>query len=486
LGVDLLSVAKSGLFASKKSLETTGHNIANVNTEGFSRQKVRQVTNAPIPAGGLVYGSGTRVTGINRIHDHHLEKRLRDQHSSHDFFKSRADKLGQVEDIFNEIDTEGLNKVVNKLFNSFRELANQPENETIRSIVRENAKLVVKDFRRIKDTLREMGNQIGYEVRRGVEEINQLTRQISKYNKQIADLEGVNGETGDIRDKRDLAVKDLAKYFKLHTYSDEQNQFVVQVEGLGSLVSGPTIQELRANSAPRELSSNGLDGQVEVFLANRPSYPVSLNIESGSFTAMFKSRNEDIKNLMDRIDELAFNVANSVNAVHRRGYINKPVATDQNGNPLANDRITGINFFGDLTSVQDAADKIDISFEVKTDLNNLTTALAPNRPGDNRVAIAISKLQHEKMLADGTKTLEEHYLESIGQIGLAASKANLDYEQSEGILAQINSLKERVSGVSLDEEAANLVKFQQAYDASAKVLATADEMFRTVLGIMPR
>ncbi len=485
MAVDLLSIAKSGLFASKKSLETTGHNIANVNSDGFTRQTVHQSSAPPINSGGLIMGSGVRVTGINRIHDEYVEKRLRDQNSESNFFKSRADKLSQVENIFNEIDSEGLNKVLNKFFNSFRDLANQPENETIRSIVRENAKLVVKDFRRIKESLRDISRQIGSEVQRSADEINFLLTSVADYNKKIASIEAVGGESGDLRDKRDVSVKDLSKYFKLHTYADEANQFVIQAEGIGSLVSGSSVQYLKANPSPKDLTSSGLEGDMELYLANKPTYPISSNVSGGTFLGLFKTRNSEVLKLMNQMDELAYNVTQSVNAVHRKGFISAPLETDQNGNAITSRKITGINFFQELNSVSGAADQLDLSNDLKNDLNNLTTALAINRPGDNRVSIAISKLQHEKMLGDMTKTLEEHFLDSVGQIALASAKANLDKEQSEGVMAQITSIKERISGVSIDEEAANLVKFQQAYDASAKVMATSEEMFRTVLGIMP-
>lgn len=120
---------------------------------------------------------------------------------------------------------------------------------------------------------------------------------------------------------------------------------------------------------------------------------------------------------------------------------------------------------------------------MKNDLSNITTGLKPNAPGDNRIALAISKIQHEKFMAGGTATIEEQYLQTIGKIGLEASKANFEQEQSEGILAQVNSIRERISGVSLDEETANMVRYQHAYEASAKVMQTANEMFDTVINI---
>ena len=153
---DILNIGKSGLMASKKSLETTGHNIANSNTEGYSRQRVMQTTNPPVVKYGNIEGTGTRIRSIERVHDENIERRLNKTITDNSQYKETAEQLGQVENIFNEIDNDGLNKVLNKFYNSFRELANQPENETIRSIVRDQASLVVKDFKRINDTLEQL------------------------------------------------------------------------------------------------------------------------------------------------------------------------------------------------------------------------------------------------------------------------------------------------------------------------------------------
>ena len=142
---------------------------------------------------------------------------------------------------------------------------------------------------------------------------------------------------------------------------------------------------------------------------------------------------------------------------------------------------TGLDFFKQPLSVDEAGNEIDLSDSVKKDLSNIAAALAPNAPGDNRVAIGISKLQHERISGDGSITLEEKYLQTIGSIGLETGKARLDAEQASGILAQANSLRERLTGVSIDEETANMIRFQQAYQASAKIMQAADDMFKTVL-----
>ena len=129
---------------------------------------------------------------------------------------------------------------------------------------------------------------------------------------------------------------------------------------------------------------------------------------------------------------------------------------------------------------------IQLSKPVLQDLTNIVTAEKHNSPGDNRIALAISKLQHEKVLDGGTTTLEEKYLQSIGKIGLETGKARLDTEQSEGLKALTESLREKIAGVSIDEETANMLRYQHAYEASARVMKSAGEMFQTVLAIMPR
>lgn len=483
---NLLNIGKTGLHASKKALEVTGHNISNANTEGYSRQKVVQQTNIPITKDGLIAGTGVRVKSINRVHDQFVEKRLRDSTADHAYFTNRADSLSQVEEIFNEVDNDGLNKVLNKFFNSFRDLANQPENETVRSVVRDNAMLVMKDFKRISDTLDSLSKNIDYRIQRDVEDINQNLDNVATLNRKIRELEAIHEETGDLRDQRDLAIKNLSEKLKIHTYEDERGNYVVSSPGLGTLVAAAQTQPLKAHPFGKDNSSNGVDGAMEVFYENRSGQKVTGKIESGSLAGVIKVRNNDIRELRENIDIIAYNFVNTVNAIHRNGFVNRPVQFDPEGNPIAYDSkgaTTGLNFFKEPISAKDSASQIDLSEAVKSDLSNIATALSPNSPGDNRVAIAISKLQHEKVMGEGSATMEEFFLKTVGKVGLEAGKSNLDAEQAEGLIVQANTLRERISGVSIDEETANMVRYQHAYEASAKVMQTANEMFDTVLSI---
>lgn len=485
---DLLSIGKSGLFTAKKSMATTSHNIANANTEGFSRQEVRTKNGITINEGPYVMGTGVDIQTIKRNHDELVEKKLNNSLSQHKFNEERTVQLGHIEEIFNEVNSEGMNKVLNRFFNSFRELANRPEDETVRGLVRENAKIVVGDFHRIQKDIDQTRAGINKKITLIVDDINHLTKNISKLNREIAQNEVGGGEANDLRDQRDNALRQLAEYFPVQAYYDEQNRFVVNAEGLGTLVSGDVEQELIVGNRLSENASSDQKPNLEIFFKTRPADPVSSRFKNGELGALLKTRNEDLNAVEEQLDELAYGLAKATNAVHNRGFANKPVPVDPRTGlampGLADGPVTGIDFFQVPITQKRAAEYLKLSDAIEADVNNIATGLEPNSPGDNRVAIAISRLQHEKVLGTGTTTFEEHYLKTVGNVGMQTAKAKIDTEQSGGILAQAKSIKERISGVSLDEESANMVKYQNAYEASAKVIKASDEMFKAVLGLL--
>lgn len=487
---DIFSIGITGLNTSKKSLETTSHNLANANTDGYSRQKVNQTTNTPITKSGLIHGTGSRIVSVTRVHDPFIEKRMNSSISDNNYFQERFHQLTQVENIFNEINGDGLNKILNNFFNSFRELANQPENETIRSVVRDNAQLVVKDFKRIRETLDQLAKNIDRKLEGSVADINQTLNGLAKLNRKIAELEAVHDETGDLRDQRDQAVRTLSEFFDVTSYVDDKGHFVVAAKGVGTLIAGTEKQLLKTGPRAKEDSGNNMPGSVDLYFAGKTDSPITNKFSGGRLTSLVNARNGDIRDTQEKIDSIAYDFSKSVNSIHQKGFVNRSIEESINNDgsrSLASkdgSPITGISFFKDLESRENAAAYIDLDDMIKEDLSNICSALEPNAPGDNRVSLAISKLQHEKILNDGTTTLEEQYLQTIGNIGIETGKANLDSEQSEGLLAQTKSLKERLSGVSIDEETANMIKFQHAYEASARVLKTANETFKTVLDIV--
>ncbi len=488
MGADLFSIGRSSLRTSKKSLATTSHNIANANTEGFSRQVVTAETSTPIQSGNNVYGTGVNVKSVKRVHDKLIEQKLNHSTSNHSYHEQRTDQLSNVEQIFNEINSDGMNKIMNRFFNSFRELSNQPENEVVRNLVRDNAHIVTKDFKRISNEIVQAKNRIDSQLKGSVDDINSLSQTIAELNVEIIRLENIGGEAGDLRDKRDSAIKTIAEFMPITAYEDGNSQYVVNIVGGGSLVAGGIVNKLAVReTATDEVGSYKGEARVEIGFAANASSKLSESIKGGIIGALTQTRNNEIQDLRLQLDEMAHGLVHVTNAIHRRGYVNKEIPVDAQGNIIndpRNGKITGINFFKEPIDLTQAAEKIELSDEISGDLNNIATGLSPNSPGDNRIAIAISKVQHEKILGDGSNTFEETYLQSVGSIGISTGKSKVNEEQSKGILAQAKSIKERISGVSLDEEATNMIKYQQSYEASAKMIRVADEMFDSVLQML--
>ena len=480
----LLGIGVSGLGAAKRGVKTTSHNISNVRTEGFTKKRIIQQSRAPLVSEGLIEGRGAEVRNIERSSDLFVEKRLNFATTNNNFSKEKARQLDQIERIFNELDTDGLNKALNEFYNSFRELAARPEDEILRSVVRENARLVIKDFKKVRADIDNLtssiDNRMGYEVKR----VNTILENIAKLNKDIFRME-LSGEiAGDLRDGRDLLVNQLSGFFKTHTYEDGRGQYNIHAVGVGSVVTGGHVQSFDVKRVPVGQSSNDNDGSFEIFFGARPSEPVSSRVRTGLLGAMLNVRNEVHKGLREGLDDIVYNLVQSVNAVHRRGYVNRTLAVGEDGIAPGEDSVgatTGVDFFASLSDKRNASLRFDLSESVKGDLTNIATALDPNSPGDNRIAVAISKLQHETLMDNGTTTLEEHYLKQVGRIGFLAHKTRMDREHSDGLLAQTADLRERISGVNLDEEAVNLAKYRHAYEASAKVMKTAEEMMDTIL-----
>ena len=484
---DLLSIGFSGLNAAKKSIQTASHNIANVDTEGFTRKHAHKQTDIPLAKGGVNIGTGVRVSKIERSFDPYVEKNLNAATSEYGHYKERMNQLTQVENIFSGLDADGLNKILNNFYNSFRDLSNHPEDETMRSIVRDKARLVVKDFNRMRKTLDGLSYTIDFRITKEVLYINKILQKIADLNVKITRTEvRSGGKANDLRDERDLKIRELSKFFKIHVYEEEKGVLGIVAVGVGGLVSNGVAQKLNVKSYPKEESSNNLDGGVELHFESRPTQFISKKFTTGRLGSLLSVRNDDHKLLRKNIDDIAYELVQTVNAIHRRGYVARKIPLDTQRKPSDKDSrgaTTEINFFTPIQSRDEAALKIDLSEDVKNDLSNIVTALNPNSPGDNRVALAISQLQYEKIMENASDTLEDFYLKQITKIGLELGKAKSDVAQAEGAMSMAENLRERISGVSLDEEAANLIRFQQSYEASAKIMSTAEEMFDTVLGI---
>ncbi|MEK7357135.1 MAG: flagellar basal body rod C-terminal domain-containing protein, partial [Bdellovibrionota bacterium] len=196
---------------------------------------------------------------------------------------------------------------------------------------------------------------------------------------------------------------------------------------------------------------------------------ITEQISGGSIGGLFEVRDKTIRGLLDQIDNMAYTMGMTVNELHSRGYdvYNK----------------TGAKFFEMPTDVRHASRNLKVSEAIAKDPGRIASASQQNAPGDNRVANAIAKMQFEGVIGDNKATLDEYYNSMVGEVGIHTRKTEVARESQKNILGQLKNIRESVSGVSLDEETTKLIEYQKSFDASARLIRTADEMFDTVLSL---
>ncbi|MGK5082222.1 flagellar hook-associated protein FlgK [Bdellovibrionota bacterium FG-1] len=466
---NIFQTGRSGMMSAKAAIATTGHNIANASNEGYSRQRV--LTEAATPGFGPGHhyiGNGSLISRVERINDEYIEKQLRDAGRDLAHMEEKDLMLRQTEDIFNEMNGDGLNRLVSKFFNEFRRLSNDPDNEAVRQAVRESSQAMVNDFRRIRKELEGVRQHVDARIEGYTREINAYTDQIRDLNIKIKVQETGGSVPNDLYDKRDLALKKLGSFMDLNMHKTEDGSYVVEVSGVGPLVAGPEAEKFSVERSQAD-DQGKTEGSLDIKTSASAQGNVTHLIKGGKIGALLDVRDSVLSTVQERLDDLAFSLTNSVNAIHQQG--------------VTRDGFQGVSFFKELDQQDRAAEFFDLSDAVKNNVNHIAAAAAPDSPGDNRIAIAISGLQGEKLMNSGRATMDDWYNSIVSDVGVASAKNKFGMNQAQDIATQLGKMRDQISGVSIDEETANLMQFQQAFGASAKVIQVADECLKTVLDL---
>ena len=468
--VNVFNTGYSGLTAARSGMATSGHNVANASTEGFSRQRVVTESVESGNKGKSAYsvGQGTRVARVERLNDVYLEKQIRNGQRELAHHEEKEMGLRQIEDIFNEMNGDGVNRLMTRFFNDFRKLSNEPESRAVREALRESTQAMSNNFRAMRGQLEDVRKHLDARVDAYVGEANALAGQVAELNKRITVTTPLGGTPNDLMDKRDLALKKLASLIDINAQTDAHNSVSIDMRGAGSLLSDEMVRPLSVERSPADENGKA-DGSLSIHSEGSILGSITHQLRGGKIGALIELRDKTVTNIVERLDDMAFSMVNAVNDVHSQG------ATMGGA--------TGVNFFNPLESKENASENIGLSEEVTADVNNIVTANQANSPGDNRVAVSISKLQNEKLLGDGHASLDEWYNSIVSDVGVASSKNKFSLNQQKDIVTQMGKMRDQVSGVSIDEESANLMQFQHAFEASAKVIQVAEEMLKTVLAL---
>jgi flagellar hook-associated protein 1 FlgK len=467
---NVLQTGKSGMTTAKAGIATSGHNIANANTEGFSRQRIQSeaiVTQQLSGQGGLHVGEGSKVSRVERINDGYLEKQLREGGRDMAFHEEKQVFLNQVEDVFNEMNGDGLNRLVARFYNDFRKLSNDPSSEAIRQSVRESSQSMVNDFKRLRGEVEAVRAHIDNRIDGNMKELNVLGKELSELNGKIRQSETQGNDANDLRDRRDQIVKKMNAFVDVAVHPDNNGNINVEVRGVGPLVTGVNVEEFSVHHAPAQEDAGNVDGALQIARSSLGNNYITGQFQGGKIGALIETRDKSISAVLDRLDQLAYAVSSSVNDIHQKGF--------------TQDGRTGVNFFAPVDTVEGAAARLSLSQDIHGSVGNIAVGLQPQAPGDNRNALAIANLQNIHMMNGGNTTVDDFYNSIVSEIGVSSARNKEALGQQQSILTQLTKMRDQVSGVSIDEETTNLMQYQHAFDASARVIKVADEMMDTVL-----
>ena len=467
-----LEIGRSALRTQQIGLNVTGNNIANVNTPGYSR-KSPNITTA-LTVDGL--GTGVKVASLSRARDRFLDGQVRFENSALGKFEALERAMTTIEAIFTEMAGGGatepgsifnqssgsaLSGAFSRFFNSFQDLANNPESRAGRASVRQEAVFMTEQFNRMHDQMAYLQQDIETEFRNIIDEANRLTKQIAKLNVKIPALKKTPTDTvGDLEDERDQMIEELSKIVLVNAREEVDGTTTILValgEGI-ELVQKGIAMDLGIRSVVR---NNATVSDLVLASDGRKVDP-----GGGSLGGLIEARDVKIASFQESLDTLAATVVEQVNAIHSGGF--------------GLDGSSGTEFF---EPTQTTARLIEVSDAIKNDLDKIAASTSATGQGDGSNALALSDIRLSQVLGGGTRTIEEFYSGLVGRVGAEAKQVFTDAEGQRLVSEQLYNRRQNVRGVSINEEATGLILFQRAYQAAARIITIVDEMLETTLNM---
>lgn len=548
-----LSSAKLGLLAQQLAIEVTGQNIANVETEGYSRQDVTFEANTPRHA--IKYGSmhqigtGVRVAGIERAHDQFLFEQIMDEGDLTGSTEVKKDIFEQLEVLFNEGSGRSLNDALSSFFASVHDLATNARGLSERADLVSKAEHLASTFNQTGKQLYTIQRNIDSTIETEVVKINSLTTQIGKLNESIhANEPASQYKANDLRDNRDRLVKELSKKIDIQLIEESDNQISLTLKDGTALLLKDQVFDLSTS-----INANN-ESFYDIYIdSGSATKDITSTITGGELRGYLDMRDTEVESILDKMNILSASFIQEFNGIHRAGFgvdgssgldffssldvtvehdvdnTGTAVVSMTNASPTTISvddfeiTFTGSNAFtlnnlttknassgtftfttgstfnikdgfavtisgtalaGDKVTFsvsEDAASGMSVSSTITANTKKIAAGTTTNGDGGN--ALLMAGLQNELAFnsvtwssGSGSYTFDEYYNAVVSTIGIESFSAQATLRQQEGIMLQLNSRRESISGVSIDEEMIKMIKFQQAYNASARMISVVDEM----------
>lgn len=501
-----ITTAVKGINANQTSLQTTAHNISNMNTKGFHRQRVELKADTPhhVPGIGQL-GTGVKIDSVVRMVDNFVDLQLRKENTVLNEYTVKSEVMGQIESFFHEPSDTGLHFAMGEMFNSWQELAKTPESLNAKNMVVEKAKTFTDTLNHMTRQITEVKTEIGVNLDKSIQDFNSLVEQLDSVNHQIFKSVTKGQNPNDLQDQRDVILEQMSGLAPIKETYDASGraevrvdgQLVTEGEGTKTLSSIRSITKNEdgtytaqvnvggASSTDKEMVleeslGEGLHaGSLVFYQEGKGGETVTpANITSGKMGG-FRSAIKETDQRLSELKDFAKGTAKLFNQVHREGVNKNDFFTwtegeDGNGlqvneailkdSSLVETKKSGESSEGDgsraLAMAQLRLARIDFRAGADAGYNQDTMSFKANPSG---------------------QTMEGSYGDVVTKVGISTQKSTNMAENQEALMGQLMDRRESISGVSLDEEVTNLMKFQRSYEANSRVLSTINEMLDTLI-----
>lgn len=472
MGFGGLYTSVTGLMASRNSLDTISHNISNSNNKNYVRQSAIHANNRynTIGLGNMQVGTGVNVQEVRQIRDEFLDIKLRRELDTFGYHNAKSQVLEDIEGVFNEITNSGLQKVMDGFWDNWNELAKDPSELTIRGLVHESSVAFTDTVNHISNQLNDIKQNLNKEITVKVDEANNILDEIGRLNKIIKVVEGEKSsvKANDFRDERNGLLDRLSALLPVKSYENKYGEATVSLFGQ-DLISGSYTSRLHI-----ENDNKGI-GYI-YFQSSNEKIDLRGKGEIGGYIDV---RDKSIDEYTTRLDILVGTMAEEVNVLHKTGI-------DLEGK-------TKIEFFtGINTDPKDKYKNAAANIKVNSDLANFNkiAASATGVKGDGDIAKGIYEIRKKHIFnsydrEDGKlMDSDDYYRDLTMSLGLERKNSRGIAESQQFLIRNIDERRKSISAVSLDEEMADMIKFQHSYVANSRVINAIDEMIDTIVNRM--
>lgn len=446
--ISAMWIAAQALDVDQAALNVTTNNIANASTPGYSREVVDLTEQTPVESGNLTVGTGVSLQQIRSVRDQMLSLLIAEQTTQQSGSQTRLNALQQVQGLFSD-PTQGIGANLTAFFNSISQLSTNPTDGAQRQSVITAAENLVTSFNQTAMSLATIQLSQNQTVSQSVDQINTLTQQIAQLNAKVGQMQQLNKDPGALLDQENQLISQLSQLTNLTEIHTEH--------GL-TLTTGAGTALVVGNQSFALQVGNGPAGMQDVFAQGQD---ITTTIQGGNLGAAIQVRDQDIPGILTQLNTLAGDFATSMNTAQAAGF-------DLNGNP-------GQPLFS-FTAGGAAA-----SLSLATTDPDAIAASSDGTPGSNGNIANLMAVETQALPSGQTPT--ESYANLVSTSGNFASQAQAELTASTTSLTQLNDQLGSLSGVSINEETANLLNYQNAFSAAARVVTTVDQLTQTVLSM---